>query len=219
MKVSFLKIVVVSLPKTGTSTLAVMLRVLGYEVTGPNKHIKDDKRNIQELKNKFNGFQDYPWCFEYQSFNINTTLFIYIERDNKAWVNSFIYNYGRVNGNHYCQSYWKGLKNTLKNKQKLIDNKKQHKKIFLNWAKTNNAKVLYTNLKSLTWEKLCVFTNNDIPKNIFGKVIEVPNVNSSKYKYSKKYFKLIRNFLSNFIHPNKLSRLRNKLFKITGKRI
>lgn len=67
------KVLVLGLPKSGTSTLATMLRMLGFKVTGPNPSI-DKQDALLEFYNTFEAFQDYPWCFEYPSLLKNKAI-------------------------------------------------------------------------------------------------------------------------------------------------
>ena len=91
------KVIGVGLPKTGTTTLGMALKVLGY-----SQHISWTEevnnlykgRRIEELINmaqNFDSFEDYPWCMIYQELDkaFPNSKFIATKRQSvDIWIES-----------------------------------------------------------------------------------------------------------------------------------
>ncbi len=182
------KVIVVGLPKTGTSTLAVMLRMLNYKVTGPNiNYSKGDEAVLNELYETNNGFQDYPWCFEWERFLSDSKVkFIVLKRDKASWYKSFYESYGGKDDRYLSFPFMNILKRT------------EHQSDFLDYFDTYyhhaNAvlqqhpdRYIETSIDSLQWPELCDFLDEALPKNIFGKTLKKPHVN-------KKHSKAVKSF-------------------------
>ena len=65
------KVFCIGFHKTGTTSLKMALKILGYRVTGPNgRHDKNIGRNVEALARrivpKFDAFQDNPWPIIYR---------------------------------------------------------------------------------------------------------------------------------------------------------
>ena len=207
------KVVVTSLPKTGTSTLAVMLRVLDYSVTGPN-----NASELGKLMADHSAFQDFPWCFEYELFDPKETIFLYLQRTDEEWANSFITSYG-YNGNHLCERYWPGLKSIPENKQELIQKKKAHLTKLKKWSEMTAAEIKYIDLKNLSWEILCHHLNKEVPKDLFGRQLNVPKVNTTSSRRLFRFKKLFRKLGLVFFKPDQMADMRTKFFKLLGRRL
>ncbi|WP_053972497.1 sulfotransferase [Mangrovimonas sp. ST2L15] len=194
-----LKVIVIGLPKTGTSTITVMLRILGYEVTGPDIHFEIG--NTPYLKKQFeifDGFQDYPWCFEWWRFREDDrVLFIELKREKAAWWRSFYDSYGGKETNYLSYPYFKIAK-SKENQEGFLEFFEQYYDHFASYKKEHPQKVLSVDIKNLSWQDLCVFLNEPIPKNLWGKIVKKPHVNQLNYQrgQKKKYLliKRIRNF-------------------------
>lgn len=65
------KVMVIGLSKTGTSSLNRMLTALGYRVCGPRKDVLARVRNgemsaVDELLESYDAFEDWPWPLTYR---------------------------------------------------------------------------------------------------------------------------------------------------------
>jgi hypothetical protein len=186
-------VIVVGLPKTGTSTLAVMLRMLNYKVTGPNiDYSIGDKALLNTLYNEYNGFQDYPWCFEWQNFISDPQAkFIVLKREKESWYHSFYESYGRKEHRYLSFPFIKI--------SKLPENKAKFLKYFDDYysnvdivMKKDPTRFLEASIDSFEWSELCAFLNEDLPTNILGKTIKKPHVNKKNAKKIKSFnFKVV----------------------------
>ena len=177
------KVIVIGLPKTGTSTLAVMLRVLDYKVTGPE--IDFEVNNEVYLENKFlafDGFQDFPWCFEWERFaNCKQTKFIILHREFESWWKSFYESYGHKNERYLSYPYMNILK-IEENKKEFFNFFNSYYQNAKSFSESHPNQVINVNINTLKWEDICGFLDEKLPKNIFGKVSKQPHVNKYKAK-------------------------------------
>lgn len=203
------KVLIIGLPKSGTSTLATMLRMLGYQVTGPNPYIQ----NLESLKDTFNtydAFQDYPWCFEYPILLKNEDVkVIVLKREQTAWVKSFKESYGGQNENYLSYKYMKLSKNEADSVFYAYHSNYYNEAI--DFVKGQKLSFLEVSLKSLNWKILCDFLEKPIPKNIFGIPSKVPKVNSKNFKKKGSVLKLNKQ-LKKYLHAI----LGKKYFKLTS---
>lgn len=172
------KVMVLGLPKTGTSTLAAMLRILGYQVTGPEIHFK--KGDLPFLKNRFEefeGFQDYPWCFEWSHFvEDSRTRFIILKRPIKNWWSSFLLSYGKP-GKRYLSYSYMGIEKVEVNQSLFLDYFEQYYQEALALKEQFPDRVLSVDIQTFGWEDLCAFLNEPIPRDFFGRTVKKPQVN------------------------------------------
>ncbi|MCF1191222.1 hypothetical protein LRR18_06450 [Mangrovimonas sp. AS39] len=184
------KIIVVGLPKTGTSTLTVMLRILGYHVTGPDVHYTyGDIDGLKKQFESYNGFQDYPWCFEWERFiNDERVLFIELTRDKEAWWQSFYESYGGKGTSYLSYPYF-GLQKQLDQKSHFINYFEGYYSNFRAFKTLYPDRVLSRHVKDLDWKDLCGFLNEPLPRTFFNTLVKKPHVNKhhSKQRTSFKY--------------------------------
>lgn len=175
------KVLVLGLPKTGTSTLAVMLRMLGYKVTGPDIAFK--KGDSQYLLNRFencDAFQDYPWCFEWKQFlDYENVKFIILKRNTESWWTSFYESYGGKELKYLSFPYF-GISKVTANKSQFINYFNAHYREIETIREQHPSMFLEIQIKDFSWEELCSFLNEPIPKNIFGKPVEKPHANKKQ---------------------------------------
>lgn len=95
------KIFCIGFHKTGTSSMTVALRELGYRVTGPNGvHDPDIANNLPSVIDAavaaFDAFQDNPWPLVYREMDLRFpgSKFILTERDPEGWVRSQVKHFG-----------------------------------------------------------------------------------------------------------------------------
>ena len=182
------KVIVVGLPKTGTSTLAVMLRMLNYNVSGPDGNYKIGDNNYLEQKfNTHDAFQDFPWCFEWQRFFDNSKVkFIILKRDKQSWWQSFYKSYGWQQENYMSYPFIK-IKKHIDNKDRFIAFFDAYYHKLDIYAQKMPNRFLTVSINTFQWKDLCFFLNEPVPKNIFGKPVKKPHVNKNNNvsKHSK----------------------------------
>lgn len=96
------KIFCIGFHKTGTTSLAEALRVLGYTVTGPN--FVEDKRILDqalplalEVAQRYDAFQDNPWPILYREMDeaFPGSKFILTTRPTDRWIKSVVKHFGK----------------------------------------------------------------------------------------------------------------------------
>lgn len=180
------KVVVLGLPKTGTSTLAVMLRMLNYRVTGPDiKYKKGDLSYLNAVYNDYDGFQDYPWCFEWERFyKDENTKFIVLLREKQSWWKSFYESYGGKQDRYLSYPFFQILKD-VSNKSLFMDFYDTYYATIDTYFQKDSERFLKVYIHSFQWKELCGFLEEDLPKNMLGKLVKKPHVNKEKSKTSR----------------------------------
>lgn len=167
------KVFCIGFHKTGTTSLAVALRKLGYRVTGPNGvHDPDIDKNAlfmaYDLVKKFNAFQDNPWPVIYKELDAKYpgSKFILTIRDSEHWINSQIRHFGL---NETPMRKWiYGVGCPEGNEAVYIQRFEEHNKNVIEYFKDRPQDLLVLDLaKGDGWKKLCSFLGTDIPNTAF----------------------------------------------------
>ena len=179
----------IGLPKTGTSTLAVMLRMLNYTVTGPDiQYTFGDAVYLDKTFNYYDGFQDYPWCFEWQRFlKCENAKFIVLKREKESWLKSFYESYGKDKEGYLSYPYMGILKET-NNRDKFLNYYDRYYNIANDYAKKSPNRFLFLSLKTFEWKDLCDFLDEKPPTNLLGGKVKKPHINKKNYKKDKSRF-------------------------------
>ena len=186
------KVFCIGFHKTGTTSLAVALKLLGYRVTGPNG-AKDP--NIEKtafamayaLVSKYDAFQDNPWPIIYKEMDVRypNSKFILTLRNSDTWIKSqvsyfgfketpmrkWIYGVGCPKGNE--DIYVKRFEDHNKEVHDYFSNRPQDL-LVLDFSHGDG------------WELLCSFLDVDIPN------IPFPHVNKSSDRETMKIRKLFK---------------------------
>ena len=90
------KVVVCGWHRTGTTSLHVALRALGYRVHGFDRELmfglmNGKRRRIWKAAGHSDAFRDFPWCLLYKEFDerFPGTKFILTKRDPEGWLESY----------------------------------------------------------------------------------------------------------------------------------
>ena len=155
-----------------------MLRMLGFEVTGPDIHYKyHDTAYLDKKFSEYSGFQDFPWCFEWKRFvEVPNIKYIILKRDFESWWMSFLESYGKPKEEYISYPYMK-LSKIKENKLLFRDYFETYYNDADAYASQYPGKVLSVNVKSFGWEELCDFLDLKPPRNIFGQVVKKPHIN------------------------------------------
>lgn len=176
------KVIVVGLPKTGTSTLAVMLRMLNYDVTGPDvDYTKGDLPLLEKKFQRYDAFQDYPWCFEWEQFWYDPRAkFIILKRDKASWFKSFNDSYGRQ-GHRYKSYPYMLITKGKDNKNQFLDYFSAYYSNLAAFAERNPDRFLSIDITNFQWNDLCSFLDEPVPKTIFGRPVKKPHANKNRH--------------------------------------
>lgn len=184
------KIVCIGWNKTGSASLAEMLRILGYSVTQepwngrgkdtPPLHVDYIPRRVMPLLERFQAFHDFPWCFWFPLVDrlYPGSKFIYTHRDSPArWlasasafyskrhpINEYLYNGHGLPDNRFAKRTWKA---------RYV----QHDEFVRAYFSKDNSDLLRINIDAgeLTWERVCGFLGKDVPKGL-----PIPHLNKRK---------------------------------------
>lgn len=167
------KVFCIGFHKTGTSSLAVALKKLGYRVTGPNgtSDPNIDKNVIPmayELANKFDAFQDNPWPIIYKELDAEFpgSKFILMLRDPESWIKSQVRHFGRSETPMRKWIYGVGCPEG--NERIYVTRFINHNKEVQEYFRDRPQDLLVMNLANGDgWEKLCHFLGADIPQIAF----------------------------------------------------
>lgn len=106
-----MKVFGIGLPKTGTTTLAVMLRQLGYNHAPYEQNLiqsvaDGDREAMWRCVEAYQSFEDWPWPAVYAEVDdrIPDALFVLtLRRDSQVWLSS-AQRHGKLNIEHYGRS-------------------------------------------------------------------------------------------------------------------
>jgi hypothetical protein len=159
--------------KTGTTSLAKALTILGYRVTGPNG--VDDPAIAEhvyemafDLAKKFDAFQDNPWPILYRELDkeFPNSKFVLTIRPTSPWIKSIL--------NHFDQDdtamrkWIYGVGHPKGNEAIYVDRYERHNREVLEYfsGRTNDFLILDVT-RGEGWQKLCPFLGKRIPSAAF----------------------------------------------------
>jgi hypothetical protein len=163
------KIFCIGFHKTGTTSLAKALTILGYKVTGPNGiHDPNISQNVYEmafhLVDKYDAFQDNPWPIIFKQIDERYpgNKFILTLRPTEEWIKSIVRHFGTdttpMRAWIYGVGYPKGNEDTY------ILRYNQHNEEVLNYFKDRPDDLLVLKItEGDGWDKLCSFLNRKAP--------------------------------------------------------
>lgn len=157
------KIFCIGFHKTGTTSLTIALRKLGYRVTGPNGwNDPDIARNVLPmaygLVEKYDAFQDNPWPIIYRELDEKYpgSKFIMTLRSSESWIRSQVKHFGRKESAMRQWIYGVGCPEG--NEDIYVRVFEDHNKDVLAYFKGRSKDLLVLDLANGEgWEKLCPF--------------------------------------------------------------
>ena len=155
--------------KTGTTSLAHALKLLGYAVTGPNG-FRDPQiaENVYAMADslvaEFDAFQDNPWPVIYQYLDRKWpgSKFILTLRPPEKWIDSLVRHFGEV---HTPMREWiYGVGSPLGHEQTYLDRYQRHNDEVMEYFADRPCDLLVFRLTDGEgWERLCPFLGHEIP--------------------------------------------------------
>ena len=137
------KVFLISLHKTGTTSLANFLEKMGYLVTGPDTHlfiqaINNDYMEIDRFLDRYDAFQDDPWymIYPYLYKKFPSAKFIFLERNENKWIKSVQNFYGENKYNNAIRRHFYGDANTISNKDTYLKKYRLHEQQVKNYFKS-----------------------------------------------------------------------------------
>lgn len=180
------KVFCIGFHKTGTTTLDLALRELGYSVTGPNGvNDANISSNIlkmaHELAEQYDAFQDNPWPLVYKEMDEKypDSKFILTERDESKWISSQVRHFGK--NSTPMRQFIYGVGCPKGNEQVYLERYRQHYKEVTEYFKGRENSLLRIDLeKGHGWKELCDFLNVEIP------TIPFPHANKASEREKSK---------------------------------
>ncbi len=131
------KIFYLGFHKTGTTSFGSLMKSLGYKSKTyykPYSHsfvdklTNNDMKEVFEIADEFEAFEDDPWYLFYKKFEQRypKAKFIFYERDPEKWYESCLFFFGRASSPMNEFIFGKGAGSPLYNKERHISVYKQH---------------------------------------------------------------------------------------------
>lgn len=156
--------------KTGTSSLARALTLLGYNVTGMfgvhNRNLEAEvESKALSLVDSYNAFQDNPWPILYKALdsNVPNSKFILTIRPTEQWLTSVVRHFG---GKSTAMREWiYGVGDPVGNEDIYVTRYERHNAEVIDYFNDRADQLLIMNLSNGDgWEELCPFLSIDIPE-------------------------------------------------------
>lgn len=168
-----IKVFVIGFHKTGTTSMGIALKKLGYRVTGPNGI---DDPQIEEnvlpmaynLVENYDAFQDNPWPIIFQKIDEKYpgSKFILTIRNPDLWIKSAVAHFGQRETPMRRWIYGKGCPQG--NEEIYLKRYTNHNASVLKYFKNRPNDLLVLDLsEDDVWKKLCLFLGHNVPKEAF----------------------------------------------------
>lgn len=163
------KVFCIGFHKTGTTSLTVALRALGYRVTGPNGVDDPDiASNVlpmaYALVEQYDAFQDNPWPIIYRDLDRQYpgSRFILTLRNTDSWMTSQLKHFGRRET--WMRKWIYGVGCPEGNEAVYRETFEAHNREVLDYFSERPDDLLVLDLaKGDGWEKLCPFLGKPVP--------------------------------------------------------
>ena len=167
------KVFCVGFHKTGTTSLAVALKKLGYRVTGSfgtkDADISEKVHRLAfEKALEYDAFQDNPWPILYQELDnkFPDSKFILTRRSSESWILSQVRDFGLAETPMRKWIYGVGCPEG--NEDVFIARYERHNREVLAYFSDRGDDLLEFDLSGGDgWAKLCAFLGHDIPDQPF----------------------------------------------------
>lgn len=163
------KVFCIGFHKTGTTSLAVALKELGYRVTGPNG-VWDANigRNVHKMAaavaKKYDAFRDNPWPMLYREMDrqFPDSKFVLTIRDPESWIRSQVRHFG--SDETPMRKWIYGVGCPEGNEAVYVARMEQHNQEVLDYFGDRRDDFLVLDLaRGDGWEELCPFLGQAIP--------------------------------------------------------
>jgi hypothetical protein len=179
-----MKVFGIGFQKTGTSSLAGALAMLGYRVTGPNgvndRRIAEKVRKMAfRLTEKYDAFQDNPWPVLYRELDQwwPGSKFILTVRPTAAWIRSTVRHFGTATTP--MREWIYGVGCPQGHEDVYVARYERHNAEVLEYFRSRPDDLLVLRItEGDGWDKLCPFLHKAIPATAF------PHANKAEVRES-----------------------------------
>ena len=201
------KVFVLGFHKTGTTSLAKALQILGYRVCGfvnpkpeqtPDTISKAElfETRYKPLLNEYDAFEDTPWFIFYKELLdlYPDAKFILTVRNEEQWYSSMVKHFGGFDRAIFRWVY-DGKGDPIDNKTQFINTYREHNDQVINHFKNHSNFLLMNMPEDFNWNVLCNFLNCSIP--LFG---DFPHANTanSRDNFNRKLIDYVKSKYYNY---------------------
>jgi hypothetical protein len=167
------KVFGVGFHKTGTTSLADALSLLGYTTTGPNDVHREgiDRavawRTAQALLPRFDAFQDNPWPLLFREIDreLPGSLFVLTERPDEEWLASVVRHFGRERTPMREWIYGEG--SPVGHEDRYLERYRRHNREVREHFAGREDLLVMDITRGDGWELLCTFLGHAVPEEPF----------------------------------------------------
>lgn len=179
------KVFCIGFHKTGTTSLGIALKMLGYSVTGPNG-VNDPNisANVYDmafrLVEQFDAFQDNPWPILYKELDSRYpgSKFILTVRPANEWIASQVSHFGTRETPMRAWIYGKGCPKG--NERLYVERFERHTREVTSHFSHRPHDLLVMDLAAGDgWDELCTFLGTAVP------TVSFPHANTSRSRRSR----------------------------------
>ena len=169
------KVFCIGFHKTGTTTLEVALRKLGYKVTGCfGTKDPDIAEKVHEMAyamvERFDAFEDNPWPVLYKELDerFPGSKFILTRRPSDAWIRSQVKDFATTETPMRRWIYGETAGCPEGNEDTYVERYERHNREVVEYFKDRPDDLLVIDLPAdAGWDKLCRVLGHDIPNKPF----------------------------------------------------
>jgi hypothetical protein len=170
------KIFCIGLPRTGTTSLGAALKYAGYKhlsynLNHHNLYKKNDITALMKIINKYESFDDKPWCHLYKDIYKNfpdSKFILTMRQDAETWYKS-------ICNLHDILGPRKGVIPPYNRKHELINEYLSHNKDVTSFFKNKNNLLIMSFENGDGWKELCAFIEKPIPEIPFPHAHKTPS--------------------------------------------
>lgn len=178
--------------KTGTSSLAAALRLLGHRVTGPDRvwsisSYEEITDVIDSRLQYYDAFQDnpYPMAYKYIDRTVSDCRFILTVRDEKEWIQSIVNHFGGNSSSMREYIYGAGKGDPIGNEELYLEKYKNHNKKVKRYFSDRDDFLVMNITDGDGWTKICNFLNLPTPH-----PLSFPHTNSRRINRKNRLFQI-----------------------------
>ncbi len=188
-----MKVFGIGLQKTGTSTLGICLKKLGYSLISYNHEAIVSYKNgklheLRAITEKYDSFEDEPWAHAFASllsWYPEAKFILTVRKDSETWFRTMCSHCQRIQHNPH-RSFFFGHEKPFEHKKEYIEVYESHNQEVINLFKDRKNQFLIVCWeKGDGWKQICEFLNKPIPD------IPFPHANKKPffmYLFLKKLF-------------------------------
>lgn len=174
--------------KTGTTTLDLALKELGYNTCPVRTDLvkslsKNDFEPMLAVAREFDAFQDNPWPMLYKKVyeEFPNSKFVLTLRSEAKWMASILNSFGGKSTAMREWVYGKGNGDPEQNESVFLEKYRHHNEEVLEFFQDKKDTLLVIDWEATNgWTELCSFLNKAIP------AVEFPHANRGQYASKEK---------------------------------